>query len=407
MRINRLIASLFLSMIIFCCGCGNGNGGDGKPAPPPQPAPKQWFVQTTGALAQARDGHTATLLLDGKVLVVGGETQGRDLPIALASAELFDPATQAWSPAGSLVYQRVAHSSVLLPNGKVIVLGGRNLVNGSVVTGVLAVEEWNPSTKAFRVIGSLLHDHPDGQAFLRQDGRIQVVGGYDHNLPITVDTYRTEIFDPASGMSQLDFSLYDLESNATLLPIDASHFLLLGGENGLDHWHQLDTVYLYSTDGSQPNPSAGGVMPTAFARNSAVSTPSGKAVVGGGFNQFLGGPIDTVCVIDYSHLGSAILSSKLQKVRMGHQVMLMPDGNVGFVAGETFTGQISTTYLSDIEVLDLQTMKTAALPVTLHTPRTCHTLTKLQDGSYLIVGGYNYPLNYWASIGSCERLIYQ
>jgi len=406
MKIWSLIASVSCSMIIFACG-GNGSGGEGKQAPPPQPPQKQWFVQTTGALAQPRDGHTATLLLDGKVLVVGGEAQGKGLSNALGSAELFDPNTQAWSPAGSLVYQRLGHSSVLLPNGKVIVLCGWNLVNGNGLTGILAVEEWDPSTKAFRVIGSLLHDHPDGQAFLRQDGKIQVVGGYDHNLPVTADTYKTEIFDPASGTSQVDFSLYELESSATLLPTDSSHFLLLGGENGLGGWHQLDTVYLYTTDGSQPNPSAGRKMPAAFARNSAVNLPTGKAVVGGGYNQFLGGPIDTICVIDYSHLGSSILTSKLNKVRMGHQVMIMPDGNVGFVAGETFTGQISSTYLSDIEVLDLQSMKTAILSITLHTPRTNHTLTKLQDGSYLIVGGYNYPVNYWASISSCERLIYQ
>jgi hypothetical protein len=92
---------------------------------------------------------------------------------------------------------------------------------------------------------------------------------------------------------------------------------------------------------------------------------------------------------------------------MGHQLIVMDDGNVVFVAGETFTGQISTTYLSDIEILNLQTMRTAIIPATLHTPRTNHTLTKLQDGSYLIAGGYNYPINYWASISSCERLIYR
>jgi hypothetical protein len=401
MRSYAVVVSMFLSLIFM--GCGGGKREAFNP-PPPQ---KQWVVQATGSLVQSRDGHTATLLPDGKVLVVGGEVQGVRLANALASAELFDPATETWSPAGSLVNQRLRHNAVLLPTGKVIILGGWNLVDGNGKTGVLAVEEWDPSTKAFRIIGSLLHDHPGGQAFLRQDGRIQVVGGYDSNLPVTSDTYLTEIFDPMSGTSQLDFPLYELESNASLLPIDSSHFMLLGGENGLGYWHQLDSVYLYATDGSQPNPSYGGRMPAAFAGNPAVKLPTGKAVVGGGYDQYRGGATDTICVIDYAHPGSTILSTKLQKVRMGHQLIVMDDGNVVFVAGETFTGQISTTYLSDIEILNLQTMRTAIIPATLHTPRTNHTLTKLQDGSYLIAGGYNYPINYWASISSCERLIYR
>src|SRR5215471_3839287 len=58
--------------------------------------PGQW--EYTGSLNTARFHHTATLLPDGRVLVVGGE-DGRD---ALASAELYDPATGTWSNTGSL-----------------------------------------------------------------------------------------------------------------------------------------------------------------------------------------------------------------------------------------------------------------------------------------------------------------
>ena len=56
----------------------------------------------TGSLSTARHLHTATLLLDGKVLVVGG----RGNSVNLASAEVFDPATGSWSATGALATAR-------------------------------------------------------------------------------------------------------------------------------------------------------------------------------------------------------------------------------------------------------------------------------------------------------------
>jgi N-acetylneuraminic acid mutarotase len=84
---------------------------------------------TTGSLATARFGHTATLLLSGKVLVVaGGPDNLLSIGSALASAELYDPAASggagAWSTTGNLLAARIFHTATLLPNGKVLVVGG-------------------------------------------------------------------------------------------------------------------------------------------------------------------------------------------------------------------------------------------------------------------------------------------
>ena len=70
----------------------------------------------------ARTGHTATLLPSGKVLVAGGHSgPGNDL----SSAELYDPATNTWSPADRMTTARANyHSATLLPSGKVLVVGG-------------------------------------------------------------------------------------------------------------------------------------------------------------------------------------------------------------------------------------------------------------------------------------------
>ena len=79
------------------------------------------------SLATGRERHTATLLPGGKVLVAGGYnalSSGY-----LASAELYDPATNAWSATGSLATARFRHTATLLPSGKVLVAGGRDAIN--------------------------------------------------------------------------------------------------------------------------------------------------------------------------------------------------------------------------------------------------------------------------------------
>ena len=85
------------------------------------PATGEW--SPTGALATARVGYTATLLLSGKVLVTGGWGFSGHL----ASAEVYDPATGAWSPTGALAMARTGHTATLLPSGKVLVAGGGGL----------------------------------------------------------------------------------------------------------------------------------------------------------------------------------------------------------------------------------------------------------------------------------------
>src|SRR5262249_8245722 len=85
------------------------------------PAPANYEAHSPAAPSGSRVYHTATLLADGRVLIAGGlGEEGLDLK----SAELFDPAGQAWTFVSPMSDPRGGHTATLLKDGHVLVAGG-------------------------------------------------------------------------------------------------------------------------------------------------------------------------------------------------------------------------------------------------------------------------------------------
>jgi hypothetical protein len=84
----------------------------------------QWSV--VAPMVHARAQGASVLLPDGKVLVIGG-TFGPDNPdYAVLEAEIYDPVANTWSSAGTAAVKRLYHSvAIVLPDGRVFV-GGSN-----------------------------------------------------------------------------------------------------------------------------------------------------------------------------------------------------------------------------------------------------------------------------------------
>jgi len=86
------------------------------------PATKSFVVIDYGV---ARHAHTVTLLQDGRVLVAGGKTRSGSSFQAANSAEIFDPSDNTWVATGSMSSVRILHAATLLPDGRVLVTGGQ------------------------------------------------------------------------------------------------------------------------------------------------------------------------------------------------------------------------------------------------------------------------------------------
>src|ERR1700687_5969453 len=167
--------------------------------------PSTGTFSTTGSMRTPREGHTATMLHDGRVLVVGGSDNGTH---TLDSAEIYDPASGTFSGAGHLNQPRVPHVATLLHSGKVLIAGGgRGGMPGGYISYDTA-ELYAPDTRMFAKMRAHMKFDRVGAAALRlNDGRVLIVGGKSgrivtsrhSNLASLTPLNSAEIYDPESN----------------------------------------------------------------------------------------------------------------------------------------------------------------------------------------------------------------
>jgi hypothetical protein len=132
-------------------------------------------------------GYTATLLLDGRVLIVGGENSYGPI-----RAQLYDPDTGAWISTGDLNETRFRHTATLLPDGKVLVSGGtarveRRSNSDSGFVSLRSSELYDPDKGTWSFAGSLKTRRSSHTATLLPDGIPLLVGGFSRDQTWSVE----------------------------------------------------------------------------------------------------------------------------------------------------------------------------------------------------------------------------
>jgi len=179
-------------------------------------------VSEAGVLTDARGSHTATLLPSGQVLVVGGDSCADSC--GLASAELFNPATNTWTPRASLTDARHDHTATLLQNGQVLVVGGDS---GDTSIGTLvSAELFDPATNTWAPRASLTDARAFHTATRLPSGQVLVVGGFGASGTLA----SAELFDPATNKwTTLFTGLTDARDSHTATRLLSGQVLVVGG----------------------------------------------------------------------------------------------------------------------------------------------------------------------------------
>ena len=151
------------------------------------------FTQT-GNMTLPREYHASTLLPNGKVLIVGGAATR---PFSdWARAELYDPATGTFTRTGDMTVPRTTPTATLLPDGRVLIAGCD--FNGGPPMGT--AELYDPFTGTFTPTGSMINGHCIHTATLLNNGKVLIVGGWYPPNAHSAPTYQTaELYDASTG----------------------------------------------------------------------------------------------------------------------------------------------------------------------------------------------------------------
>ena len=188
------------------------------------PATNSW--SPSGSLGTARWYHTATLLGSGQVLVVGGSNGS-----TLNSCELYDPVTDAWTSAPSTTYGRFLHAATLLGDGKVLVTGGNPFR-----TALAAAEIYDPSANQWTATGTMTQGRFAHTSTLLADGTVLLAaGGAFRGCGRTSCFYPTatsEIYDEATGKFTAIAHLNHARYYHTASLLSSGQVLIVGGISG-------------------------------------------------------------------------------------------------------------------------------------------------------------------------------
>ena len=331
-------------------------------------------------------GHTATLLANGKLLVAGGV---KAAGAGTAAADLFDSVAATWTTVAPMNVMRSSHAATLLADGRVLVTGG-STVSSAAAKGYVnntSAEIYDPVANTWTALPPMSVARSHHTATLLPDGKVLVVGG--ENLLYLVEP-TAEVYDPAANtwtLTRLAPISPRSQHTATLLP--SGLVLVAGGFDIIDGvLTPLSTAELYdpvlhttsTTDlnGVTTTTITGGLeftatTPMAFTHygQSATRLADGHVVIVGG-NTSQTELFDATTATWTTQGATAATHSS-------HGAVLLADGRLLVVGGTQFAQPTA-------ELFDPATglWTTAARMLVI---RSNPTATRLPDGSVMVCGG--------------------
>ena len=276
----------------------------------------------TGSLNTPRSAHTTTLLPNGQVLVAGGRVStGGGLP--LGSAELYDPRTGTWRTTGSLADARWSHTATLLRDGRVLVAGGY-----STTTNLLdSAEIYDPATGTWSAAASMANRRGTYARALvtgpncgNHCGKVLVIGGRGPTSTQTLTA--SELYDPVRNVWEPTGPLNEGRYLTEAAPLPDGRVLVAGGFGPTDTaetWDPRTGTWSFTA------------TPMSFSKARPTVTPlrDGNVLVNNGWNN---GPVPASDVFDW-RTNSFRRTETPKTHRWNATAVLLPNGRVLALAG--------------------------------------------------------------------------
>ena len=332
-----------------------------------------------GAGGPSGFGNTATLLMDGRVLLAGGE-----------SAAVYDPKTSAFTAiAGQGQYSGIGPSATLLPDGRVLVAGGWISETGPFQLYTSQSQIFDPSTNSFSLSYFMYFDKACPSAVLLNNNHVLIAGGSAYFDPFGEAT--AEVFDPVSrtftvagpyaSFPSPDGNPRDSNSgwcpNAFLRPDGKVAILWMG--NGVDGDSEVydpatNTFTALPTPSFQYLPQVPGVQ---LASGLVLFTGVNDGVSNG----------STFAALYDPNSGLVTPTGNMNTARTDQTMVLLPDGTVLVAGGQVLGLNVANRGVSSAELFD-PTSETFNPTGNMLAGAFGQTATVLLDGTVLMAGGY-------------------
>ncbi|MDA1188736.1 MAG: hypothetical protein O2854_03545 [Chloroflexi bacterium] len=328
------------------------------------------FALLLTAMADGRSYLNAEVLPDGRVMVIGGRSKGvSEWPIVHARVEIFDPTTQAWTDTGALADERQQPAVAVFPDGKVLVAGGTD----TSINPYNRAEIWDPATGEWTPAGRMKQYRELPQGVGLDDGRAMVVGGISKTFkPLTI----VEVYDPVTGEWEELAPTSAGHRQFTLTKLSDGKVLAAGGGALDGPWLDVAEVYDPSTD----TWTLTGPMITGRTMHTATLLQDGRVLVVGGVGKGTGdhGVALSSAEIYDPATNEWTSAGNTRVTRSEHATSLMGDGRAIVVGGVGDTKQS--------EIYNPSTGTWSAGPSLIESRYRFAAVT-LHDGSVLAIAG--------------------
>ncbi len=292
----------------------------------------QRFTELTNRMVHDRASHSATKLADGRVLLAGGWFEGSPgLTSVRSSAEIFDPATNTFTQVGDMTKQRADHAAVLLPDGRVLVTGGSRPNGPNFLEDLDDAEVFNPTTGQFTALPALMTHTRTTHGMVETGPGLYVLGGgSDADFRHGRFDFATMLFEDL-GAAVSDRGRF----GPAVAAFDSGGVVIAGGDT-------LGTVVYVAPDGRVIQTGSG--MNAARSYATAVRIDTDRVLVAGGIDFSRGGFIESSIdlVVEGGVNGSNTYGTPVRFTTgmAFHAASPLPSGDILFCGGLNEDGSL-------------------------------------------------------------------